>query len=113
MLQKWAAADLLFRQTRPAALKSQYFGDIYDYRKFGLIRALQVEAQLQVLVAWMLTPNDQRRDGELRSYLREPRVEQWTILGIPLEASGCSKRPLSKAAVSEGPRRTLCNTLRA
>jgi hypothetical protein len=56
-------------------LKNQYFGDINDYRKYGLIRALQVEAQLKVLVAWMLTPNDQRRDGKLRSYLREP--DQW------------------------------------
>ena len=56
-------------------MKNQYFGDINDYRKYGLIRALQVEAQLKVLVAWMLTLNDQRRDGELRSYLREP--DEW------------------------------------
>ena len=75
MLQRWAPAALLFRQTRPAVLKNQYFGDINDYRKYGLIRALQVEAQLKVLVAWMLTLNDQRRDGELRSYLREP--DEW------------------------------------
>lgn len=56
-------------------MKNQYFGDINDYRKYGLIRALQVEARLKVLVAWMLTPNDQRRDGELRSFLRKP--DQW------------------------------------
>ena len=53
-------------------MKNQYFGDINDYRKYGLIRALQAEAQLKVLVAWMLTPNDDRRDGELRAYLQEP-----------------------------------------
>ena len=53
-------------------MKNQYFGDINDYRKYGLIRALQAEAQLRALVAWMLTPNDGRRDGGLRSYLREP-----------------------------------------
>lgn len=56
-------------------MKNQYFGDINDYRKYGLIRALQLEAQLKVLVALMLTLNDQRRDGELRSYLREP--DRW------------------------------------
>ena len=53
-------------------MKDQYFGDINDYRKYGLIRALQAEAQLKVLAAWMLTPNDDRRDGELRAYLQEP-----------------------------------------
>ena len=56
-------------------MKNQYFGDINDYRKYGLIRAVQAEAPLKVLVAWMLTPNDNRRDGELRSYLREP--DRW------------------------------------
>jgi hypothetical protein len=53
-------------------LKDQYFGDINDYRKYGLIRALQAETRLNVCVAWMLTPNDGRRDGELRAYLRYP-----------------------------------------
>jgi hypothetical protein len=53
-------------------LKDQYFGDINDYRKYGLIRALQAETGLRVLVTWMLTPNDSRRDGKLRTYLDQP-----------------------------------------
>ena len=95
MLQRWAAADLLFRQTRPAALKNQYFGDINDYRKYGLIRALQAEARLKVLVAWMLTPNDDRRDGELRSYLCEP--DRWQRFDPELY---CGLRNLLKTGVT-------------
>ena len=59
-------------------MKNQYFGDINDYAKYGLIRALHAEARLRVLVAWMLTRderNDGLRDGELRSYLDEP--DRW------------------------------------
>jgi hypothetical protein len=53
-------------------VKDQYFGDVNDYRKYGLIRALQAEAHLRVLVAWMRTPNDGRSDGRFRSYLWSP-----------------------------------------
>jgi len=53
-------------------LKDQYFGDINDYLKYGLIRLLQAETGLRVLVTWMLTPDDGRRDGELRTYLDQP-----------------------------------------
>ena len=50
-------------------MKDQYFGDINDYRKYGLIRVLQEETGIRVLIAWMLTPDDGRRDGALRAYL--------------------------------------------
>ncbi len=56
-------------------MKDQYFGDINDYRKYGLIRILQAETGLRVLITWMLTPDDGRRDGELRAYLDQP--DQW------------------------------------
>ena len=56
-------------------MKDQYFGDIKDYRKYGLIRILQAETGLEVLITWMLTPDDGRRDGELRAYLDQP--DQW------------------------------------
>ena len=39
-------------------MKNQYFGDVNDYRKYGLLRALQGEGSLSTLVAWMLTPDD-------------------------------------------------------
>jgi len=53
-------------------MKNQYFGDINDYRKYGLLRALQSQSQGRLLVAWMLTPDDGSRDGGFRSYLQDP-----------------------------------------
>ena len=57
-------------------MKDQYFGDINDYRKYGLLRALQSNADGRLLVAWMLTPDDGGRDGGLRSYLEDPQTRR-------------------------------------
>ena len=56
-------------------MKNQYFADVNDYRKYGLLRVLQDVGPVSVLVAWMLTPNDGGRDGMLRKYLQQP--ERW------------------------------------
>jgi len=56
-------------------MKNQYFGDVNDYRKYGLLRALQSTWDGSLLVAWMLTPDDGGRDGRFRSYLEAP--ETW------------------------------------
>ncbi len=53
-------------------MKNQYFGDVNDYLKYGLLRAIQSEGHGTLLVAWMLTPDDDRRDGSRRSYLEQP-----------------------------------------
>ena len=52
-------------------MKNQYFGDINDYRKYGLLRAILRASRLCTLVAWMLTPDDQRSDGNFVSYLED------------------------------------------
>lgn len=52
-------------------MKDQYFGDINDYRKYGLLRAIIRASGLRTLVAWMLTPDDQRSDGHFVSYLED------------------------------------------
>jgi hypothetical protein len=49
-------------------MKNQYFGDINDYRKYGLLRAF-AEAHLSVGVCWLLTADDAGGDGELRRLL--------------------------------------------
>lgn len=54
-------------------MKNQYFGDINDYRKYGLLRLLQAGHDGRLLVAWMLTPDDGGPDGGFRTYLREPQ----------------------------------------
>ena len=56
-------------------MKHQYFGDINDYRKYGLLRALLANTPLALRVAWMLTPDDGSSDGGFRSYLQQP--DRW------------------------------------
>ncbi len=53
-------------------MKDQYFGDVNDYVKYGLLRALSAESALRVGVVWMRTPDDDRPDGSRTSYLRDP-----------------------------------------
>jgi hypothetical protein len=53
-------------------MKHQYFGDVNDYRKYGLLRALSGAGGLSIGVCWMLTPADQRTDGRHLTYLRKP-----------------------------------------
>jgi len=48
------------------------FGDINDYRKYGLLCALTTASCLSLGVCWLRTENDQRKDGESRQYLKDP-----------------------------------------
>lgn len=57
-------------------MKDQYFGDINDYRKYGLLRRIQSRGTGRLLVAWMMTRDDGRRDGGFRSYLQDSQI--WT-----------------------------------
>ncbi|UCB43725.1 MAG: hypothetical protein JSV77_03505 [Dehalococcoidales bacterium] len=52
-------------------MKNQYFGDINDYKKYGLIRQLD----LKTIICWMLTPNNDNNDGGQIKYLDKPY--QW------------------------------------
>ena len=54
-------------------MKDQYFGDINDYRKYGLLRAIIGAGDFRLLVAWMLTPDDGSTDGKFISYLDNPK----------------------------------------
>jgi len=53
-------------------MKNQYFGDVNDYRKYGLLRAILQASGLPMLVAWMLTPDDGSNNGQFVSYLQKP-----------------------------------------
>jgi hypothetical protein len=63
-------------------VKNQYFGDVNDYRKYGLLRALQKPGDLKLAVGWMLTPDDDSGDGKFRHYLQVPR--KWQRYDEPL-----------------------------
>lgn len=59
-------------------MKNQYFGDVNDYRKYGLLRVLTGNSGLTLSVGWMLTPPDEKRvdrktsdDGKFVGYLNE------------------------------------------
>ena len=53
-------------------MKNQYFGDINDYRKYGLLRLLTGRGSLSTAICWMLTPNDRSPDGKFTQYLQQP-----------------------------------------
>jgi hypothetical protein len=53
-------------------MKEQYVGDISDYRKYALLRALSAGGMNRVGVCWMLTPSDGSADGNKLSYLSRP-----------------------------------------
>lgn len=57
-------------------MKNQYFGDINDYRKYGLLRSIILTAEFRILVAWVLTPDDDRTDGKFVGYLEKP--DKWS-----------------------------------
>jgi len=56
-------------------MKNQYFGDVNDYRKYGLLRLLTGRGEMSAAVCWMLTPDDGRTDGKFIEYLEQP--ETW------------------------------------
>ena len=53
-------------------MKHQYFGDISDYKKYSILRRISDNGKLRTMVAWMLTPNDQRNEGNINKYLDDP-----------------------------------------
>lgn len=57
-------------------MKDRYFGDIYDYVKYSLIRQLADPEGSSTVVCWMLTKDNGGSDGRRTKYLREP--EKWS-----------------------------------
>ena len=54
-------------------MKHQYFGDINDFRKYGLLRQLSNFGQITSSVCWMLTPDTAgNADGQKLAYLEQP-----------------------------------------
>lgn len=54
-------------------MKDQYFGDIGDYHKYSIIKAISLKGDLNVLVCWMYTQGDGRSDGRFIQYLSSPQ----------------------------------------
>jgi hypothetical protein len=56
----------------PAGVKDQYAGDVNDYLKYALLRALAGAHPGTLQVCWMLTAPDRRPDGGRLAYLDDP-----------------------------------------
>jgi hypothetical protein len=67
-------------------MKDQYFGDINDFRKYGLLRLLCVSDRLRLGVCWMLTDTDSRTDGSFLTIFISRRNTGIAILSYSI---GC------------------------
>ena len=56
-----------------AVVKDQYVGDINDYRKYALLRALSTGGANRIGVCWTLTSSDASADGGKLAYLSQPK----------------------------------------
>jgi hypothetical protein len=63
-------------------VKNQYYGDINDYRKYGILRSFALVGPLSIGICWMLTPDDGRGDGSKTAYLQNP--VRWRQYDPPL-----------------------------
>jgi len=57
-------------------VKNQYFGDVRDFFKYGVLRGLALEAGEGLTVCWMLTGNDDSGYGAQTGYLQSERGER-------------------------------------
>jgi hypothetical protein len=53
-------------------MKDQYVGDINDFEKYAVLRALQNACGLPLVVCWMLTESDESGEGARTDYLWQP-----------------------------------------
>lgn len=58
-------------------MKSQYFGDVNDYLKYGLIRRLTANGLVKATICWMLTEDDGRADGLKLDYLEKEEYRKY------------------------------------
>ena len=52
-------------------MKNQYFGDVGDFGKYGLLKAIK-DNNLKIGVNWYLTKDDEKTDGKHINYLNKP-----------------------------------------
>lgn len=89
-------------------MKDQYFGDIGDYGKYGLLRFL-CGSGLSVGANWYLTPNDGRTDGCHAEYLENASMrkydpELFDFLKTTAERPGKSVLEIEHSSMLQGIR---------
>ena len=80
-------------------MKSQYFGDVGDYGKYGLLRFLAKHG-VKIAINWYLTPDDQSNDGSIRGYLAKERdrVHDPELFDVLREMCDCDEKDVSSFA---------------
>jgi len=63
-------------------MKNQYFGDINDYKKYGILRTLSGNGQIKIGICWMLTEDNAKNEGKFTSYVKQPG--KWRKYDPPL-----------------------------
>jgi len=63
-------------------MKNQYFADINDFRKYGILRLLAGKGEINTAVCWMLTEDDRSTDGKFTNYIKQS--EKWRHFDPPL-----------------------------
>ena len=81
-------------------IKNQYFGDIGDYGKYGLLRFLAM-CGVNIAINWYLTPDDQSNDGNIRGYLagEKDRIYDPGLFDVLREFSARNERDVHHFAV--------------
>jgi hypothetical protein len=54
-------------------MKNQYFADINDYRKYGILRSITGNGEMMSAICWMLTDDDKTTDGKFVDYISNPK----------------------------------------
>lgn len=57
-------------------MKNQYFGDVGDFGKYGLLRYLASNG-IRIAVNWYLTPDDGSNDGKHVTYLEKDEMQRY------------------------------------
>lgn len=83
-------------------MKYQYFGDVGDYGKYGLLRFI-AKRGVTIAVNWYLTPDDQSNDGNIRGYLANERnrIFDPELFDVLRETSVYKEKSVSRFAKRE------------
>lgn len=84
-------------------MKDQYTGDVNDYGKYGLLRALADAYEGRLHVCWMLTPADGRTDGSRLAYLSDaPRFREFDppLFDVLAGLVSCDRRTVQAVAAA-------------
>jgi hypothetical protein len=89
-------------------VKDQYVGDINDFEKYAILRALQGVSQLSLVVCWMLTAPDETGEGAKIDYLgkvsryRHLDPHAFDCLAAVVRSGERSTRAIEAVGVLEG-----------